>query len=171
MLGALLLVAASCAQPVSQTRPCPVVKLVPDASYLTRFAGDAEDLTDTVFEAKLAGVQPKCTYSENTETSKTTILSDLLVKIMASRGPKLTDDKVTFNYVVALTGQGGQKLTRQSFDVTIPLTSDKPNGTIVDNPTVTIPLKKGETGDFYQIYVFLEVTEKELAYNKRNPRQ
>src|SRR4051794_12925689 len=88
MLGALLLVAASCAQPVSQTRPCPVVKLVPDASYLTRFAGDAEDLTDTVFEAKLAGVQPKCTYSENTETSKTTILSDLLVKIMASRGPK-----------------------------------------------------------------------------------
>jgi hypothetical protein len=171
MLGAVLLVAASCSQPASQSRPCPVVKMVPDASYLTRFAGEAEDLTDTVFEAKLVGVQPKCVYSENSDTNKTTINSDLLVKIMASRGPKLTDDKVTFNYVVALTGQGGQKLTRQPFDVTIPLTADKPNGTIVDNPTVSIPLKKGENGDYYQIYVFLEVTEKELAYNKRNPQQ
>jgi hypothetical protein len=171
MLGGLLLTAASCSQPAAQSRPCPMVKLVPDASYLTRFAGDAEDLTDTVFEAKIAGVQPKCVYSENTDSGKTTINSDLLVKIMASRGPKLTDDKVTFNYVVALTGQGGQKLTRQPFDVTIPLTADKPSGTIIDNPTVSIPLKKGENGDYYQIYVFLEVTEKELAYNKRNPQQ
>jgi hypothetical protein len=55
--------------------------------------------------------------------------------------------------------------------VTIPLTADKPAAQITDNPTVTIPLKKGENGDFYQIYVFLEVTQKELAYNRRNPQR
>jgi hypothetical protein len=78
---------------------------------------------------------------------------------------------VTFNYFVALTGQGGKQIMRQKFDVTVPLTADKPTATIVDNPTVMIPLKKGENGDYYQIYVYLEVTEKEFAYNKRNPRQ
>ena len=93
------------------------------------------------------------------------------MKIAASRGPKMTGDNATFNYVIALTGQGGCKITRQQFDVTIPLTVDKPTQQIVDNPTVTIPLKKGENGDFYQIYVFLEVTEKELTYNRRNPQQ
>jgi hypothetical protein len=171
VLAALLLASASCAQAPKQSMPCPVVKTVPDASYLTRFAGESEDLTDTNFEARLVGVQPKCVYSENTDTKKTSIVSDLLIKINASRGPKVTGDSVTFNYVIALTGQGGRKITRQQFDVTIPLTADKPSGQIVDNPTVTIPLKKGETGDFYQIYVFLEVTPKELAYNRRNPQQ
>jgi hypothetical protein len=171
LLVGLVLATASCTETPKQSMPCPVVKAVPDASYLTRFAGESEDLTDTAFEARLVGVQPKCTYSEDTDTKKTAIVSDLLVKILASRGPKLTGDQVTFNYVIALTGQGGRKITRQQFDVTIPLTADKPSGQIVDNPTVTIPLKKGENGDYYQIYVFLEVTEKEMAYNRRNPQQ
>jgi len=174
LLAAVLplgLMAASCAQTPAQSRPCPVVKLVPDAAYLTRFAGESEDLTDTMFEARLAGVQPMCKYIEDTDTKKTKIESDILVKLAASRGPKLGGDQVTFNYVIALTGRGGQKLTRQQFDVTMPLTAEKPSGQVVDNPVVTIPLKQGENGDFYQIYVFLEVTEKELAYNRRNPQQ
>jgi hypothetical protein len=171
VLPVLLLGAASCTSTPKQSMPCPVVKAVPDASYLTRFAGESEDLTDTAFEGRLVGVKPMCVYSEDNDTKKTSIKSDLLVKITASRGPKITDDQVTFNYFVALTGQGGRMITRQKFDVTIPLTADKPTGTIVDNPTVTIPLKKGENGDYFQIYVYLEVTEKELAYNRRNPQQ
>jgi hypothetical protein len=171
LLAGLLLMTGSCAETPQQSMPCPVVRAVPDASYLTRFAGDSEDLTDTTFEARLAGVQPMCKYIEDTDTKKTKIVSDLLVKLTASRGPKLAEDQVKFNYVVALTGQGGRKIARQQFDVTIPLTKDKPSGQIVDNPTVTIPLKEGENGDYYQIYVFLEVTQKELAYNRRNPQQ
>lgn len=171
LLAVLLLAAASCAQTPKQSMPCPLVKQVPDASYLTRFAGESEDLTDTAFEARLDGVQSKCTYIEDTDTKKTKINSDLMIKLSASRGPMVSGDQVTFNYVIAVTGRGGQKLTRQQFDVTIPLTANQPTGTIVDNPNVTIPLKQGENGDFYQIYVFLEVTEKELAYNRRNPQQ
>ena len=171
LLAALLPMVASCAETPKQSMPCPVVKQVPDASYITRFAGESEDLTDTAFEARIANVQPMCKYIEDEDTQKTKIESDLLVGIVASRGPKLTGEEVTFNYVIALTGRGGQKLTRQQFDVTIPLTADQPTAQIVDNPVVTIPLKKGENGDFYQIYVFIEVTEKELAYNRRNPQQ
>jgi hypothetical protein len=171
VLPVLLLGLVSCAQAPKQSMPCPAVKAVPDASYLTRFAGESEDLTDTAFEARLVNVKPMCKYIEDTESKKTKIQSDLLVTLSASRGPKLTGEAVTFNYVIALTGRNGQKLTRQQFDVTIPLTADKPSAQVVDNPLVTIPLKQGENGDYYQIYVFLEVTEKELAYNKRNPQQ
>jgi hypothetical protein len=171
LLAVVLLALASCTETPKQSMPCPVVKRVPDASYLTRFAGESEDLTDTAFEARLEGVQSKCIYRIDDDTKKTAIASDIMIKLSASRGPKVTGEEVTFNYVVALTGKGGEKLTRQQFDVTIPLTADKPSGSIVDNPTVTIPLKQDENGDFYQIYVFLEVTEKELAYNRRNPQQ
>src|SRR5262245_33561460 len=61
-LAALLLLAASCTQTPQQSMPCPVVKPVPDAAYLTRFAGESEDLTDTAFEARITGVQPMCKY-------------------------------------------------------------------------------------------------------------
>jgi hypothetical protein len=171
LLAVLLLGAASCSETPKQSMPCPVVKQVPDAAYLTRFAGESEDLTDTAFEARLVSAPSKCTYIEDTDTKKTKIQTDIQVRISASRGPKLTDEKVTFNYVIALTGRGGQKLTRQPFDVTVPLTADKPSAQVIDEPSVTIPLKQGENGDYYQIYVFLEVTEKELAYNRRNPQQ
>ena len=171
LLAAVLLAAASCSETPKQSMPCPAVKTVPDATYMTRFAGESEDLTDTAFEARITGVQPMCVYSVDTDTEKRAIKSDLLVKITASRGPKVSADQVTFNYFVALTGQGGRLITRQKFDVTLPVTADKPTSAITDNPTVTIPLKKGENGDYFQIYVYLEVTEKELAYNRRNPQQ
>lgn len=171
VLGVLLFGVAACTQTAPQSRPCPVVKVVPDASYVTSFSGESEDLTDTAFEAQIGGVKPLCKYIENTDTQKVSISSDLLVKLTASRGPKVTGDQAVFNYFVALTGQGGALIKREKFDVTIPLTADKPLGSIVDNPVVTIPLKKGETGDYYQIYVYLDVTEKQLAYNRRNPRQ
>src|SRR5687768_13729052 len=78
LLAAVLLIAASCAETPKQSMPCPVVKVVPDASYLTRFAGDSEDLTDTAFEARINGVQPMCKYIEDTDTQKTKIENDLL---------------------------------------------------------------------------------------------
>ncbi len=53
--------------------------------------------------------------------------------------------------------------------MTLPLTADKPSGQITDNPTVTIPLKKGENGDFYQIYVFIEVTRERTRLQPPQP--
>ena len=50
LLAALLLLPvvalglASCSETPKQSMPCPMVKPVPDASYLTRFAGESEDL-------------------------------------------------------------------------------------------------------------------------------
>jgi hypothetical protein len=39
-----------------------------------------------------------------------------------------------------------------------------------DQIDVFVPLKKNETGDFYRIYIGIAVSEKELAYNRRNPQ-
>lgn len=155
----------------TQSRPCPQVQTVPDASYITRFAGDSEDLTDTDFEAKIDGVQSQCFYVENSDTKKTDIRSELTVQISAARGPKNTGDKADIKYYVALTGQGGQRIIRKDFTVTVPLTATKPTNAVTDDPVVQIPLKKGENGDYYRIYVYFDVTEKELAYNRRNPQQ
>jgi hypothetical protein len=159
-----------------QSLPCPEVKVIPDASYLTKFAGDSEDLTDTAYEAKIAVGNQICHYLVEKDTGKTTITTDLVVQIQASRGPKVTGDKADINYKVSVTGPGGSHVGdpkwTNSFAVSVPLTKDKPTAVIADNASVTLPLaNKNENGDFYRIYVYLQLTEKEVAYNRRNPQQ
>ena len=43
-------------------------------------------------------------------------------------------------------------------------------GIVVEELQPTIPLKVGENGDYYRIYVGFMLTEQELAYNRKNPR-
>jgi hypothetical protein len=167
---------ASCGSTPTRSMPCPEVKIIPDASYMTRFAGDSEDLTDTAYEAKIAIANQVCHYVVNSDTKKTTIRTDLTVQVMASRGPKLTGDKADIGYRVSVTGPGGSHVGdpkwTNSFTVTVPLTADRPTAGIADMPSVQIPIaNQDENGDFYRIYVYLVLTEKELAYNRRNPQQ
>ena len=176
VLGAALFIVASCqSQTARQSLPCPEVKLVRDASFLTRFAGESEDLTDTSFEARIGLANQVCHYQVNEDTQKTTILTDLAVKIQASRGPKNADGKADIKYFVSVTGPGGSHVGdpkwSNTFDVSIPLTAEKPTNGLVDTPSIAIPIKKDENGDFYRIYVYFALSEKELAYNRRNPQQ
>ncbi len=174
-LGLLALLLGSCSETPSRSVPCPMVKLVGDASYVTRFAGESEDLTDTAFEARIGIANQMCHYQVNNDTKKTVIVTDLQLRIEAARGPKNTGDKADFRYFVSVTGPGGAHVGdpkwRNTFDISIPLTADKPTDGIVDEPKITIPMKQGENGDFYRIYISLDLTEKELAYNRRNPKQ
>jgi hypothetical protein len=176
-LGALAIGLASCGGPTAvQSMPCPQVKIIPDASYLTKFSGDSEDLTDTAYEAKIAIGDQMCHYVVEKDTEKTTIRTDLKIQILASRGPKLTGDKADINYKVAVSGPGGSHIGdpkwTNNFSVAIPLTANKPSNALQDEASVTLPLpNKNENGDFYRIYVYLALTEKELAYNRRNPQQ
>ena len=41
---------------------------------------------------------------------------------------------------------------------------------VVPAITMKFPLQQGENGDYFRIYVGFILSEKELAYNRRNPR-
>lgn len=167
--GALLL--SGCVDPIpQQSRPCPMVKVVQDAAYLTRFVGESEDLADTSFEARISRSKSFCTYVIDTDTGATTIRSEVSVEFAASRGPKNPDSTAKFNYWIRVTGPGSSQLSSQTLDVEIPFTASKVQGLAQDEVNILVPLKQGENGDFYRIYVGLAVNEKELAYNRRNPQ-
>jgi len=171
--AAVLLLAslAGCSSdPPPQSLPCPMITTIKDVGYLTRFVGASEDLTDTAFEAKVDSIHSKCVYVDN--DGKRVIRSTLTVQLLASRGSKNPDNTAKFQYFIAITGSGGQRLTRQDFDVEIPLTSDKPTNIFIDPEVeLNIPLPQGQNGDFFRIYVGLDLTEKEVAYNRKNPQQ
>lgn len=170
-MGVALLLSGCSNNVAEQSRPCPPVKVLQDAAYMTRFAGDSEDLADTSFEARIARSQSMCTYVIDTETGATSIRTELSVEFAASRGPNNADSAAKFNYWVRITGPGGEHMPGdQNLDVEIPFTAAKIQGIAQDQVEILLPLRKGENGEFYRINLGLVVTEKELAFNRRNPQ-
>lgn len=171
-LGACAVLAAALAgcqnNVADQSRPCPPVKIVQDASFMTRFAGESEDLTDTSFEARITKSDNWCNYLYDDTTTQTQTY--LTITFAASRGPKNPDSTAKFNYFVRVTGPGASLVQSNVLDVEVPFTASKVQNAVTDQVDVTIPLKQGENGEFYRIYVGLAVNEKELAYNRRNPQ-
>ncbi len=166
--GALWLLSGCQDNVPDQSRPCPAVKLIQDASYMTRFAGESEDLAETSFEARITKSDSWCKYLYTDTDTQT--LTYLTLTFAASRGPKNPDSMAKFNYFVRVTGPGGSQLQSNILDVEVPFTAAKVQNSVADQVDVTIPLKQGENGDFYRIYVGIAVNEKELAYNRRNPQ-
>jgi len=155
---------AACSTDTGPPPPCPQVLTVGEAGRLTKFAGDSEDLSQALFEAKVDAIQSQCFYAENR------IRTEMRVQFIAQRGPKDREGVAPFNYFVAITGPGGERIAREIFDTEIQFTGDKVQSLVVEEIEPTIFLKAGENGDYYRIYVGFMLTEKELAYNQRNPR-
>jgi hypothetical protein len=171
LAGALALLAtASCGSTENiAAYPCPVVGAVRELGYMTKFQGDSQDLSDTLFEAKVDQVLPatNCVYED--DDGKRAIVYDIRVKFVAQRGPKDREGTAKFNYFMAITGPGGQPLVREVFDTEVAF-ENATQAVTVEELQPRIPLKEGENGDYYRIYVGFMLNEKELAYNRKNPR-
>jgi hypothetical protein len=169
--GAALLLTASCANTKDiASYPCPFVGTVREVGYMTKFAGESQDLSDTLYEAKIDEVRPakNCVYQD--DDGRRAIVYDIQVKFLAQRGPKEHEGLVKFNYFVGIGGPGGQILTRQVFDTEIPFENNATQAITIEEIQPRIPLKEGENGDYYRIYIGFMLSEKELAYNRKNPR-
>ena len=173
LAGALgLLVLGSCASKEDiAAYPCPVVSSVRELSYVTKFAGDSQDLSDTLYEAKVDAVLPasNCVYQEDSEGNRA-IVYDIRVQFLAQRGPKDREALAKFDYFMAITGPGGQPIAREVFPTEIVFEDNATQAITVEELQPRIPLKEGENGDYYRIYVGFLLNEKELAYNRKNPR-
>ncbi len=172
LAGAMALLAtASCATTEDiASYPCPFVGAVREVSYMTKFQGESQDLSDTLYEAKIDEVRPakNCIYED--EDGKRAIVYDIQVKFLAQRGPKEREGVARFDYFVGIGGPGGQIIAREVFDSEIAFENNATQAIVIEEIQPRIPLKQGENGDFYRIYIGFMLSEKELAYNRRNPR-
>ena len=170
--GAMALLAtASCATNEDITSyPCPFVGAVRELSYTTKFEGESQDLSDTLYEAKVDQVLPAVNCVYENDDGKQAIVYDIRVKFLAQRGPKEHEGLVKFNYFVGIGGPGGQILKREVFDSEIVFENNATQAITIEEIQPRIPLKQGENGDYYRIYIGFMLSEREFAYNRKNPR-
>ena len=141
-----------------------------ELSYTTKFEGESQDLSDTLYEAKIDQVLPAVNCVYENDDGKQAIVYDIQVKFLAQRGPKEHEGVAKFNYFVGIGGPGGQILKREVFDSEIVFENNATQAITIEEIQPRIPLKQGENGDYYRIYVGFMLNERELAYNRKNPR-
>ncbi len=162
----LVLVATGCGMfggaKVAQ-HPCPQAGILKDAQRLTKFLpGPGRDLTDVVFQIRLANVRTKCTYG------KSGVKIDMLVDISAERGPADKSRKAVFAYFVAIANPAGTILARERFTALIPFVPNVSRAIASEELEQMIPLPRGRSAENYRIIVGLQVTREELKFNRRS---
>lgn len=163
---AFILAACAAANNAGPPPPCPRVVKVTDAERVTRFQGQGRDVKDVLFDAQIGSIASNCVYVSDQDTNATRIETTMQLQTIASRGPALSGDSAQFQYFVAVARLGQGALARQAFDVEIPLEGNQTRAQSVDELTQTIPLRSGESGDNYVVYVGLVLTPDELRYNR-----
>jgi hypothetical protein len=142
--------------------PCPAVVPVTDAAQMVRFNGAGHDLTDVVFEARIQDYALICEYDEGVIDGK------MMLSVLAVRGPANQDQVARVGYFVAVATRDQQVAAREEFNLEIPFEGNRNRVVAVDEVVPRIPLKAGEDGNNYVIYIGLIVTPEELQYNRQN---
>jgi hypothetical protein len=135
---------------------------VAEARELTRFAGQGRDLTDVLFEARVHDVALICEYDDGV------IEADLRVRIMAVDGPANRGRKIRLAYFVAIATRDRKIVAREEFELEVPFGGNRTRILAVDEVSPRIPLRPGQSGTDYVIYVGLALTPAELRYNQEN---
>lgn len=164
---ALLLFAAGCETIGLTSKPgpaCPEVMALRDAGSLVRYReGPGRDLTDVVFEAKVAGFSGECDYAKD----RSQVTLDLGVAFEVRRGPANEGRTATFEYFVAVPAFHPAPQGKQTFTATVEFKGNTSRTRTGDRLKLVIPMEKGKTGEDYPVYVGFQLSEEELRDNRK----
>jgi len=90
------------------------------------------------------------------------------IAITAVRGPADVARKARFAYFVAIATRERKILAREEFGLEIPFPGNQTRVVAVEEITQNIPLKPGQSGIDYVVYVGLALSPRELRYNREN---
>ncbi|MGI3778557.1 MAG: hypothetical protein ACRYGC_14800 [Janthinobacterium lividum] len=146
---------------------CPGSAILADAADITRTDGRGHDITDTVMDGRITGMQGACRDSPDRKALDATIR----VGMDVGRGPAATGRTEKVAYFVSVE-RDGRILDKQvmTLDVAFPANTDRVH---VEGEAIPLrfPLSKGVTGAAYRILIGFQLTPEQLAANRaRGPR-
>lgn len=166
----LLLFVASCGENEEDLAPCPQAKVLSEPSELTRFKeGPGRDLTDVSFKASIVRVVGECGYKKKGGE----VDVELTVSIDVTRGPANPEGKVAFSYFVAVSeyledgGPAPAVLGREAFTVEASFADGRKGLRYKDVLDITIPRPDARDVRNYVLFLGIELTPEEMAYNKK----
>lgn len=143
--------------------PCPRVYILADAGNLVRYKpGPGRDITDIVFEGRIANFVGSCDYDEDKGVD-----IDLVVQIELQRGPAATGAPVSFEYFVALPAFRPKPEGKRIMPVSGTFAPNQTRMAYQDTVHMFIPLAKPEDGYDTEIVIGFQLTPEEIELNRQ----
>ncbi len=165
-----LFAVAACEQgPAAPPPPCPDIVIVQDAAEVTQFLpGPGRDLTDVTLEARVVDFRGFCeTDLEDDRSGAVDVELELLM--VAARGPAAAGRVASVRYFVAIADKEENVLARAEFETEFTFEGNRNRIGFAEELTQRIPLRRGQLGDNFSVFVGFVLTDEGLKFN-RNKR-
>ncbi len=146
--------------------PCPTVAILRDAADLTRYRGAGRDLTDSVVDGRITGVNGSCKRD-----GADTVVTTVQVGMDLTRGPAAPGREATVAYFVAVL-DGERILDKQVFQLraVFPANADRLRLS-GDDVELRLPVTPKKTAAAYRIQVGFQLSPVELEVNRKRGRR
>ncbi len=153
--------------PVQQTlRPdCPTTAVLAEAADLRRYrTPDSQDLSDLVLNARITGLSGECAFADRRRSVRVT----LNLSMDATRGPAAGDRSMAIPYFVAVTDAQDRILDKAVYTVAASFPANRSRVRMTgEEVTLTLPVSVERPPASYTVVVGFQLTETELALNRR----
>lgn len=156
------------APPVTTVRAdCPEVGALAEAADLRRYRSEtSQDLTDLVLEARLTGVSGRCEFIDRRRRDGVRVTLSLALEVM--RGPAAPGRTLAVPYFVAVADSESRIPSKRVFEIPVEFPANRTRLRVVgEEVTVDLPLQAGRRASDYLVLVGFQLSEQELALNRR----
>jgi len=151
--------------------PCPEIQILGAAAKLTRFKpGPGRDIIDVMHDNALTQFLSGCIYDID-ETGAGELSVYLAPTIQSTRGPAFSGNVARMEYFIIVSDTQKNLLDEQRFPIEIAHAQNLPQVTwsLKEPNTLRIPLRSGQTGEDFQVFIGLQLTRDELKYHQDHP--
>jgi hypothetical protein len=144
---------------------CPTLTLPADLADLTRYRpGSPPDLTTVVLDAKVTAVDANCRRGRRDQSVDATIS----MRFQLDRGPAAPNRGVQIPWFLALLDADNNVINRQTFVLPAQFGANTTRAAVSSQPVeVSFPVGQTRRAQDYRIMVGFQLTEEELALNRR----
>ncbi len=143
---------------------CPRVAILADAGRVVKFRpGQPETAENVVFSGQMTNVTIKCKYRDQLLTE---MEADVVVTMVLQRGPAMQGNLAEFPYFVSVTDRRGTVLQKREFPIRVNFGGDA----AVEHTETSwqyYRLQRGFGGIEYENWLGFQLTDQELAFNRR----
>lgn len=150
----------------ASVRPdCPATVALADAADLRRYrTPESQDLTDLIVNARITGLAGQCVFADRRRSVEVT----LTLTMEATRGPAARERTVSIPYFVAVTDRQDQILDKTIYTVAAEFPANRSRLRLTgEQVTLTLPITQERPPASYTVIVGFQLTEAELALNRR----
>ncbi len=163
LAASALLALSACAAPEDAfAPPCPRPSIPRDFNDLHRFRGAGRDITDSVLEGRITGVNGACARD-----GADTVVATVSISLELTRGPAAPDRTAEVGYFIAVS-EGERILDKQVFRLKAEFPPNTERLRLTgDQVELRLPVSPDKTAAAYRISAGFDVTPAELEYNRQ----